>query len=905
MKETQMKNKTYLASVKKLILAVVVGFGTLGLGAAEATIDGVTWKYTVNSNGATIQSDSQDQIAAVPTATSGAVIVPSELGGFPVVEIGGNAFHDCSKITSVQIPEGVVYIGYTAFHGCTSLMSFNIPNSVDRVCIGLEDTALWKDAEDGLVIIDGWVLDYKGSCPKEIVIPSGAVGLAQGAFYSQEFLESVEISEGVRIICSSAFGSCSSISSIKLPSSLVVIESSAFSGCESLTTVTIPANVESIGNMAFRSCIQLKSLHFEAGPKTIQMWAFSDCQALETVTIPEGVTAIEDSAFMGCVNLKSVSLPASLSYLGESVFEPYSNNDMEITIDPNNNYFCAENGLLLTKDRTQLLVRYNLSMIRDGVLEIPEGVKIIGARAFSFCYGFTTLKLPTSVEEIGESAFEYCGDLNTIVFSTGLKTIGYAAFAGCNGLTKIAFPDGLEKIGGFAFGSNGGIVPLSFPESLKCVGAWAFGDADFVIGSDDGLLIVDGCLIKYKGACPSEVTIPEGVRVIAADAFAGQTGLTSVTIPATLKGMGDGYNDAFSGCTGLKKVCISDLSAWCGIEFNDSRSPLRYARHLYLNGQEIFDLVIPDGVTDISASAFEYCSSLSSVTMPAEVKKIGLSAFAHCDGMRTATFLGTPPKGLTSSGLLASGRKYYYPPEEFPRQWKQYVGVYGIDAFAGYAPADIPVSVEVLSSEIRASDPTVMDVVYKVTSGRPKVRVRALAFKDGERSFANVIRPETFIDGTAANIGDEIEANVTHKLSWRVSADYGIELAKLKFEVLANVGDLLPFTWITIPKSESYGTMRVSRNEITGVQIFDALMWLYAAKDPSLTLTDGMLKQGAIVLANGTTTTSKAAVRAVFDSMGFGMVDGGSALLQYVNEETRLGLAPNGFRQYAYRLLED
>lgn len=91
MKETQMKNKTYLASVKKLILAVVVGFGTLGLGAAEATIDGVTWKYTVNSNGATIQSDSQDQIAAVPTATSGAVIVPSELGGFPVVEIGGNA----------------------------------------------------------------------------------------------------------------------------------------------------------------------------------------------------------------------------------------------------------------------------------------------------------------------------------------------------------------------------------------------------------------------------------------------------------------------------------------------------------------------------------------------------------------------------------------------------------------------------------------------------------------------------------------------------------------------------------------------------------------------------------------------------------------------------------------------
>ena len=836
MKETKVKSKSYLASVKKLMLAAVVGFATLGLGAAEATIDGIIWQYTVYANGATIGSS---RTRAVPQATSGAVVVPSELGGFPVRAIGDYAFMGCGLITSLQIPEGVKYIGDYAFEDC-SLSSVQLPSSI--ISIG---------------------------------------------------------------IC--AFYGCNSLATLIIPPGVKYIGQEAFRDCDSLTEVTIPANVESIGEMAFNHCDKLKSLKIGAGLKTIPAGAFSDCQALEDVTIPEGVTTIENSAFMGCMNLKSVSLPASLSYLGELVFD-YCSNDLEITIDANNEYCCTENGLLLTKDRTYLLGRYNSNMIHDGVLEIPDGVKTIGMRAFSGCYDFTTLKLSSSVEEIGEAAFEQCGVLNTIVFSTGLKTIGSYAFCGCYGLAKIAFPDGLEKIGFYAFGGNGGIVPLSFPKSLKCVGAWAFGDADFVTQSPGGMLIVDGCLLKYKGVCPAEVVIPEGVRVIAGDAFAGQTGLTSVTIPATLKGMGGGYycyNDAFSGCTGLKKVCISDLSAWCGIEFNDSQSPLRVARHLYLNGQEILDLVIPDGVTEISASAFEYCSSLSSVTVPAEVTKIGLSAFDHCDGIRTVTFLGAPPTGLKSSGILASGRKYYYPPEESPRQWKQYVGVYGIDAFAGYAPADIPVSVEVLSSEIRASDPTVMDVVYKVTSGRPKVRVRALAFKDGERSFSNVIRPETFIDGTAANIGDEIEANVTHKLSWRVSADYGIELAKLKFEVLANVGDLLPFTWITIPKSESYGTMRVSRNEITGVQIFDALMWLYAAKDPSLTLTDGMLKQGATVLANGTTTTSEAAVRAVFDSMGFGMVDGGSALLQYVNEETRLGLAPNGFRQYAYRLLED
>lgn len=787
-----MKNKTYLASVKKLILAAVVGFATLCLGAAETTIDGITWKYTVSPDGATIKGSEWNK-PAVPDVTSGAVVVPSELGGAPVVAIGSWAFYGCNKITSVQIPDGVLSIGFEAFFGCTSLVSIN----------------------------------------------------------------------------------------------------------------------------------------FGTGLEMISIEAFSDCQALETVIIPEGVTLIEDRAFMGCMNLKSVSLPASLYDLGESVFI-YCGNDLDIAIDADNDNFCSESGLLLSKDKTYLLEQYNQSMIREGVLEIPEGVVTIGTHAFSFCYGITTLKLPSSVEEIGESAFEYCGDLNTIVFSTGLKTIGYAAFAGCNGLTKIAFPEGLEKIGGFAFGSNGGIVPLSFPKSLKCVGAWAFGDADFVMQSPDGMIIVDGCLLKYKGVCPAEVVIPEGVRVIAGDAFLDQTGLTSVTIPATLKGMGDEYNDAFSGCTGLQKVCISDLSAWCGIEFNDSPSPLWYAHHLYLNGQEISDLVIPDGVVEISAMSFEYCSSLSSVRISAGVTNIGMAAFAWCDGLQTVIFMGRPPTGLKISGLLASGRKYYYPPEEFPRQWKQHVGVYGIGAFAGYVPADIPVSVEVLSSEIRASDPRVLDVVYKVTSGRPKVRVRALAFKDGERSFAKVIRPETFIDGTAANIGDEIDANVEHRLSWRVSEDFGMELAKLKFEVLANVGDLLPFTWITIPKSDVYGTMRVSRNEFGETQIFDALMWLYAAKDPSLSLTDGVLMQGATPLVNGTkfmwvnewgfnADHRQAAVKVVFGSMGFGILgeetveysaygsyvrrDG--SVLQYVNDETRLGLEPTGFRQYAYKIVED
>ena len=101
-------------------------------------------------------------------------------------------------------------------------------------------------------------------------------------------------------------------------------------------------------------------------------------------------------------------------------------------------------------------------------------------------------------------------------------------------------------------------------------------------------------------------------------------------------------------------------------------------------------------------------------------------------------------------------------------------------------------AVSIVSSQVRENDPTVLDVVYRVTSDKPTVNVRALAFEDGERSFLKVVRPETFIDGTAANIGDKIAANTDHKLSWKVSSDWATDLAKCTFEVLVSDQGTLP-----------------------------------------------------------------------------------------------------------------
>ena len=148
----------------------------------------------------------------------------------------------------------------------------------------------------------------------------------------------------------------------------------------------------------------------------------------------------------------------------------------------------------------------------------------------------------------------------------------------------------------------------------------------------------------------TSVTIPNSVTIIGDYAFYYCKSLTSVTIGNSVKSIGE---HAFSDCTSLKSVHISDIAAWCNIEFDDDFSnPLYYTSHLYLNGEEVKDLVIPDGVTSIGNYAFYRCSGLTSVTIPNSVESIGDYAFYCCSGLTSITI----PDGVTSIGNDA----FYY-----------------------------------------------------------------------------------------------------------------------------------------------------------------------------------------------------------------------------------------------------
>ena len=140
----------------------------------------------------------------------------------------------------------------------------------------------------------------------------------------------------------------------------------------------------------------------------------------------------------------------------------------------------------------------------------------------------------------------------------------------------------------------------------------------------------------YSGdiSIPSTVTYSGrkySVTEIGSFAFAHCNGVTSISIPNTIKKMDDG---AFWFCNGLTKVKISDITAWCNITFvSSSSNPLRYAHHLYLNDSEITNLTIPDAIYSIKENAFNGCWGLTRVIISNSIKSIGQWAFMECTNL--------------------------------------------------------------------------------------------------------------------------------------------------------------------------------------------------------------------------------------------------------------------------------
>ena len=427
------------------------------------------------------------------------------------------------------------------------------------------------------------------------------------------------------------FGDCpwysyhNSIISISIGNRVTSIGDMAFSWCSGLTSVTIPNSVTNIGKLAFFACTGLTSVTIGNGVTSIEEEAFSSCKSLTSITIPNSVTRITSTAFKNCPALTRIVV-----------------ENGNIVYDNRNN--C--NAIIETATNTLVVTCKNST--------IPNSVTSIGNRAFYGCSGLTSIEIPNSVTSIGDSVFYECTGLTSIEIPNSVTSIGSYAFSGCTGLTSIEIPNSITSIGISAFADCKGLMSVTIPNSVTSIGDYAFYNCKGLTSPVYNAHVFAYLPTSYSGA----YSIPDGIESIAGWAFWNCSGLTSVTIPNSVTSIGNGAfadckgltsvtignsvtsigNNAFSSCKGLTSVHISDIAAWCNIEFlTNASNPLFYAQHLYLNGQEITELTIPNSVTSIGSYAFYNCSGLTSVTIGNSVTSIGDKTFYNCTGLTSVT----------------------------------------------------------------------------------------------------------------------------------------------------------------------------------------------------------------------------------------------------------------------------
>ena len=553
------------------------------------------------------------------------LVIPSKIQGYPVTNIGYEAFRACTSLTSVTIPDSVITISSYAFYNCTSLTSVTIPDSV----ISIDNNAFC-------------------SCTSlvSVYIPSSVTNIGSSVFYNCTSLTAINTSMD-NPYYSSVNGvlfnkekttlfyhpSGKTNTSYVIPDTVTTIESNAFRNCTRLSSITIPNGVTSIGSSAFYNSgyynkssnwvnkvlylgnhiIDAKnslsgSYTIKSGTKCIADSAFYDCTNLTSVVIAESVTSIGISAFHDCCNLTSLEIPDNVISIGVSAFT---------------------------------------SCTKLTALKLGNSVKSIGNNAFSFCTNLTSLTIGNSVTSIGHYAFQYCTGLTSITIPESVTTIGSSAFKNCTGLTSINIPDSVTSISNGAFSGCTKLTTVTLGESVTAIGSSSF----------------------YNCTGLTSINIPDSVTSISYRAFSGCTKLTTVTLGESVTSIG--YY-AFENCTSIEKIYwnakdVRDYPEYSSVFYSEettgtefevvfgntvekipayafgncvglksvafSNSVISIGHYAFENCTGLVSITIPDSVTSISNGAFRGCTKLTTVTLGESVTSMGSFAFSICTGI--------------------------------------------------------------------------------------------------------------------------------------------------------------------------------------------------------------------------------------------------------------------------------
>lgn len=308
---------------------------------------------------------------------------------------------------------------------------------------------------------------------------------------------------------------------------------------------------------------------------------------------------------------------------------------------------------------------------------LPSSLTTVGMYAFYTCNRLTSVHFPQTLHSIEMSAFVYT-NLASIILPDSVSFLGSDAFSSCTQLTSVVLSTDLDSIGSGVFNSCDALNDISISQQNK-----KYSVADGILFNKDATTLLE-CLTSKSGNC----TVPEGVTLIADNAFFSNGKLTTVSLPSTLVTIG---KSAFEYCWDLTSVTLPDnlasigekafkdcgditlfsasdknkfFSVEDGVLLNKDKTTLiaypsakstKYVipesvtsigAYAFYGCSDLDSLIISNHVTTIGNCAFNGCSGLLSLLLPASLTTIDEQALSGCSKLQTLTF----PAGLTSIG---------------------------------------------------------------------------------------------------------------------------------------------------------------------------------------------------------------------------------------------------------------
>lgn len=551
------------------------------------------------------------------------------------------------------IEDGVTNIGRETFTRCRNLESVSIPQSV---------TSIEQEA-----FVDC-------SSLKNITLPDGLTSMGQLTFSGCSGLTNIKIPEKVNDIGPSSFEGCTNLSQINIPDGVTRLDGT-FEGCAKLNNVVIPGKVNYIGDDTFNGCRSLTSINIPSKVGFVGSDAFKDCTSLKTVYYAVDRDLLKRGSMLDGNDI----FFNEATWIYSATGQPGTG---EAATDK-----CGENLKYTLKTDSGELFIYGSGATYNFTDANP-------APWSQYASKITTIKLEAGVSGIGTNTFKNCTNIKTIYYNRNKQTIlnatsaeGNSTFINANWIDEsldtltVQFdlnydgatgtPDDItvefaDYISAPAAPVRPNYVFRGWYTEKECYNAWDFEVAPVddnmtlyakwsKVGSDNiswtfdkntGVLTISGTgemedYLTHNGTVRvpwwehlqkiGTIIIQPGITRIGNEAFDGVYKVTHVTIPNTVKRIGEA---AFAGVP-LESITIPD-------------SVVSIGQNAFNYGQ-FSEVTIPDSVVDLQPFAFQNCENLSSVKFPAGIKSIPDGLFGGCTSLKEITI----PQSVTSIGPVA------------------------------------------------------------------------------------------------------------------------------------------------------------------------------------------------------------------------------------------------------------